>query len=158
MSNIGWGNWPSSISLNAPFRTEMCTFLFWMEHCGISNRCILGFVKLLFWYFVQAKVTYHQLCQNTHTCPLIQISLIGKISFLKWHLFYRLTSESDTTVMSKWLFQVMCLRWLMIYQNINYLQTSNISRTSVGNKIVENSDVVGALPVGTAPTTSSFST
>ena len=34
-----------SISHNAPFRTEMCTFLFWMEHCGIWNRCILGFVN-----------------------------------------------------------------------------------------------------------------
>ena len=28
----------------------------------------------------------------------------------------------------------------------------------VGNKIVDHSDVVGASPVGTAPTTSSFST
>ena len=37
-------------------------------------------------------------------------------------------------------------------------QTSNISRTLVGNKIVDNSDVVGASPVGAAPTTSSFST
>ena len=36
-----------SISCNAPFRTEMCTFLFWMEHCGIWNRCILGFVSLV---------------------------------------------------------------------------------------------------------------
>ena len=36
--------------------------------------------------------------------------------------------------------------------------TSNISRTLVGNKIVDNSDVVGASPVGAAPTTSSFST
>ena len=34
---------------------------------------------------------------------------------------------------------------------------SNISRTLVGNKIVDNSDVVGASPVGAAPTTSSFS-
>ena len=34
-----------SISHNAPFSTEMCTFLFWMEHCGIWNRCILGFVN-----------------------------------------------------------------------------------------------------------------
>ena len=34
-----------SISHNAPFRTEMCTFLFWIEHCGIWNRCILGFVN-----------------------------------------------------------------------------------------------------------------
>ena len=36
-------------------------------------------------------------------------------------------------------------------------QTSNISYTSVGNKIVDHSDVVGASPVGAAPTTSSFS-
>ena len=39
-----------------------------------------------------------------------------------------------------------------------YRKTSNISRTFVGNKIVDNSDVVGASPVGAAPTTSSFST
>ena len=38
------------------------------------------------------------------------------------------------------------------------LQTSNISRTAVGNKIVDHSDVVGASPVGAAPTTSLFST
>ena len=39
-----------------------------------------------------------------------------------------------------------------------YRETSNISRTLVGNKIVDNSDVVGASPVGAAPTTSLFST
>ena len=39
-----------------------------------------------------------------------------------------------------------------------YHKTSNISRTLAGNKIVDHSDVVGALPVGTAPTTSSFLT
>ena len=37
-------------------------------------------------------------------------------------------------------------------------QTSNISHTSVGNNIVDHSDVVGASSVGAAPTTSSFST
>ena len=36
----------------------------------------------------------------------------------------------------------------------SYRKTSNISRTLVGNKIVDNSDVV----VGAAPTTYSFST
>ena len=40
----------------------------------------------------------------------------------------------------------------------SYRKTSNISRTLVGNIIVDNSDAVGALPVGAAPTTSSFST
>ena len=40
----------------------------------------------------------------------------------------------------------------------NYRLTPNISRTLVGDEIVENSDVVRAPPVGAAPTTSSFST
>ena len=34
-------------------------------------------------------------------------------------------------------------------------QTSNVSRTWVGNEIADQSDVVGASPVGAAPTTSS---
>ena len=38
-----------------------------------------------------------------------------------------------------------------------YRKVSNISRTLVGNLIVDHSDVVGASPVGAAPTTSSFS-
>ena len=40
----------------------------------------------------------------------------------------------------------------------SYRQVSNIRRTLVGNKIFDNSDVVGASPVGPAPTTSSLST
>ena len=40
----------------------------------------------------------------------------------------------------------------------DYHKTSNIRRTLLGNKIVDHSDVVGASPVGAAPTTSSFST
>ena len=36
-------------------------------------------------------------------------------------------------------------------------QVSNISGTLAGYKIVAHSDVVGASPVGAAPTTSSFS-
>ena len=55
-ASLQQGNWPNSqipectcsISHNAPFRTEKCTFLFWMEHCGIWDRCILGFVKLVY--------------------------------------------------------------------------------------------------------------
>ena len=37
-------------------------------------------------------------------------------------------------------------------------QVSNIRRILAGNKIVDHSDVVGASSVGTAHTTSSFST
>ena len=39
-----------------------------------------------------------------------------------------------------------------------YRKSSNKSRTLVGNKVVDHSDVVGASPVGAAPTTSSCST
>ena len=44
------------------------------------------------------------------------------------------------------------------YVKFKYCKTSNIRCTLVGNKIVDHSDVVGASPVGAAPTTSSFST
>ena len=48
---------------------------------------------------------------------------------------------------------------LMAYTKFhyNYHQASNISHTSVHNNIVDHWDVDGALPVGAAPTTSSFS-
>ena len=39
-----------------------------------------------------------------------------------------------------------------------YRQVSNIRHTLVGNKIVNHSNVVGALPVGAATTTFSFLT
>ena len=45
----------------------------------------------------------------------------------------------------------------MAYVHMIYRQVSNIRRTLVGNKIVDHSYVVGASPVGAAPTTSSFS-
>ena len=49
-------NWPKlqipwctcPISHNAPFRTKICTFLFWMVHCGIPDKCIMGFVRLVY--------------------------------------------------------------------------------------------------------------
>ena len=40
---------------------------------------------------------------------------------------------------------------------LTYRYTSNIRRALVGNQIVDHADVVGALPVGAAPATSSFS-
>ena len=54
-----------SISHNAPFRTEICTFLFWMEQCGILNRCILGFVKLVHYpvvLFVSPLAVFRHWC------------------------------------------------------------------------------------------------
>ena len=44
------------------------------------------------------------------------------------------------------------------YKRETYRQVSNIRRTLVRNKLVDHSDVVGASPVGAAPTTSEWST
>ena len=40
----------------------------------------------------------------------------------------------------------------------NYRKTYFTRRALIGNKVVDHSNVVGASPVGAAPTTSSFST
>ena len=48
--------------------------------------------------------------------------------------------------------------YYLLQRSLIYRKTSNIRRTLVGNKIVDHADVVGASPVGAAPTTSSFST
>ena len=50
------------------------------------------------------------------------------------------------------------VKWMTNHNYHSYRITSNISRTFVGNNIVDNSDVVGASPVGAVPTTSSLST
>ena len=47
---------------------------------------------------------------------------------------------------------------LIMTRVTNYRQTSNISRTLISNIIVDNSDVVGASPVGPDPTTTLLST
>ena len=74
--------------------------------------------------------------------------------------------------MEYWRFLLVNLKYVLnkqsIYQcneapwrrhyNEKYRKISRIRRTLVGNKIVDHSDVVGASPVGAAPTTSSFST
>ena len=55
-------------------------------------------------------------------------------------------------------FLLLVLWYLFGWVHQIYPQTSNIGRTFVSNKIVDHSDVVGASPVGAAPTTPSFST
>ena len=47
---------------------------------------------------------------------------------------------------------------LIIIPSNTHRQNPNISRTLVGNAIVDHSDVLGASPVGAVPTTYLFST
>ena len=107
-------NWPNSqipectcsISQNAPFRTEMCTFLFWMEHSGIWNRCILGFKKIgLFWI---ALITV------TERGPVkfqIRYLAMYQLMFSTWELFQiYILCDSCVLIMSQGLQR----RWIQI--------------------------------------------
>ena len=72
------------------------------------------------------------------------------------HMVSVLNTHKNTYVLFS--FTLLWLHYSSWLINVMYRETSNISRTSVGSKIVDHSDVVGASPVGTAPTTSPFST
>ena len=85
------------------------------------------------------------------------------------HVFFEVSHKSfmDHTAVfnGKWelphkLYDCMKLTYLIscLSSNKMYHQTSNIKCTLVSNKLIDHSDVVGAPPVGAAPTTSWFST
>ena len=65
-----------SISHNAPFKTERCTFLFWMVHCEMWDRCIVGFVRLVYhWNPAYSRciitiVRYVLVCFFTWSLPM----------------------------------------------------------------------------------------
>ena len=55
------------ISHNAPSRTEMCTFLFWMVHCGIWDERIVGFMWLVYWRLQSGGHFVHIImCSNAY--------------------------------------------------------------------------------------------
>ena len=73
------------------------------------------------------------ICQWGREGGISRVSVTGKFVFSQWEHSLRESGK-------------------------NYHQTFNIRRTLVGNNIVDHWDVVGASPVGAAPTTSSMST
>ena len=80
-------------------------------------------------------------------------------TFIRNHEIFTRNFQFLVTIPKQALFYVLSLHMQIYHHGVFYYhQVSNISRTLVGNKIVDHSDLVGALPVGAAPTTSSFST
>ena len=67
-------------------------------------------------------------------------------------------SPDGTKPLPKLMLIRLCSKYPSERPNYYYRQVSNIRGTLVDNKIVDHSDVVGASPVGAAPTTSEWST
>ena len=72
-----------------PYPTMLHSELFWMEHCGIWNRCILGFVKLVYsMKVVVAKaITGHVLRQLTQQRRLVRQSQAAIKPHHDWQTF-----------------------------------------------------------------------
>ena len=101
-------NWPisqipqctCSISHNTPFRTEMCTFLFWMVHCGIWDRCIVGFVNWANW--ILWKFCFFKFCFTAGGLScfiLVYCGLSGEEFGLQ--LAYQMTHDSQNAMKLK---------------------------------------------------------
>ena len=143
-----------------------------------SNFLAVAIIALadLYWYNIACNVDSCVWC-----CDIITYATFASMYMLacSWYHLASILTLCDLRVLFKIWFKIRCryadniwerifaiyhifsLRWMakqMVSSKSTYRKTPNISRTLVGNIIDDNSDVVGASPVGAAPTTSSFST
>ena len=123
-----------------------------------------------------SQARYDLATKLSHRCYNVLLAVNITTPVLPWRVFSDLNSVRKLYVRESYavwgcsgyglfyiqahseMLEVACLFGWYETNWLHYRKTSNISHTLVGNKIVDNSDVVGASPVGAAPTTSSFST
>ena len=142
-------------SYNATYFIVLSLETCWVG-CGINVYCFQGLAdvgKLLFNNILQYRYDYQIWIQY------IYISLFKYMqTFYEFrehrHVVYLISRFRQRLLVS--IEQMSCTKTNLCH--FNYRKTSNIRRTLLGNKIVDHSDVVGASPVGAAPTTSSFLT
>ena len=65
--------WPT----NVPFRTEMCTFLFWMVHCGIS------YIDWGIWSIYLTNL-YKYFSEGHTDCRILRIISLQEMRCKKW--------------------------------------------------------------------------
>ena len=130
-----------------------------LSHLYYSFELIQCINQINTWWFIAPNIEFHVTSEVRKSAKfsyvfciniLVYITLCGlgsllltSFSFEVWEWISNFISRFTGHV-------VICPHWE------SYRQASNISCIFVGNKIVDHSDVVGAAPVGAAPTTSSF--
>ena len=127
--------------------------------CNIYERLISylthrGRWRICMCIYMRACVQFMACCMMPHLPP--EISETASSLVIGSLLHKRLTVGCGYSSVSYFPYFWLNHRWSWGIDD--YRKTSNISRTLVGNKIVDHSDAVGASAVGAAPTTSSFST
>ena len=141
--------------------TECMRCLQWRQEVGtVATRgfqwCIWIYrgriLRYIEYSLKERKLT---LCLYDPKKPPPYLALAGEL----WGVFSEYFGEKNTAIYRECRVYGL-IDWLLASPGgpQEYHQLSNIRRILVGNKIVDHSDVVGASPVGAAPTTSSFST
>ena len=67
----------SPISYNTLFRAERCTFRFWMVYSGMWDRCILGFVGLVYWTSIEISNDIHVKPWDAITSPYLTLTTVN---------------------------------------------------------------------------------
>ena len=124
------------ISTTVGFQFQLTIF----DHCSWYN-----FTTSFTWQLIPTIIPFQYILPSV---PLQKKFVLEPVTLLQ--ILYATISECQNIV--SYLFQVpnhfTSLNWLY------YCKVSHVRRTLVGNEIVDNSDVVGASPVGAATTTS----
>ena len=122
----------------------------------VTNKWVqITFCSGYWWHLILEYSNYVQIAAFYLKFELVYRWLSARLQYLQCLMHWSFCSLALSH-----LYIIDCLWWLrsnwVVWSPWTYCKTSNISRTLVGNKIVDNSDVIGASPVGDAPTTSSF--
>ena len=133
-----------------------------VKYMYTAEMCIYCYMYVIFRVLFYVYSTYHELLyrvDNQKWYPQWKLAYINKDTIAKNCrlpvIVHSMTFWRCQVIIS--LLAICVVRYDSLY--CLYLsQVSNIRRTLVGNKSVDHSNVVGASPVGAAPTTSSFST
>ena len=156
--------------------TKICSLVSNWQYVSIgsdnglaSNRCqaiIWSNVCMLYWHICITQLQWVNIWAGA-VHFLLTISLVMIVGI---HVRYLIIIQTEVWITSHCLGldheTMVCTLCPAMFSfrlehrqlNYKYHKSSDVSRTLVGNKFVDHSDVVGAAPVGTAPTTSSFST
>ena len=135
---------------------QSCRFVHWSIR-NTFNEIWVKYETLLFWKYISK---FHH---NTYSITINPVKSVHVFVML-WFVVVKQSVPGDCNLFTHML-QRFFTNTVLIHEGPSatqpwgiYRKTFNKSRTFVGNKTVDQSDVVGASPVGAPPTTSSFPT
>ena len=154
---------------------ELCLWI-----SGLNISCVFWEQSDTIWYFIEAYWRHLVHCNMVITglgngllpggTKSLTEPMLANFNCAQKQTVKKLKSKWNV-ILSRFFFRKPSLICLSRYSGLNlltalgrrafiayYRKSSNIRRALVGNKIVDHPDVVGASPVGAAPTKSSFST